>query len=248
MLAAIYITAEPWIPDNFKLLSVVSDRSNLTKYLFVLYFLPELSWDWVGYELSDRSDIYKGRKLPTNSSFSYSSLAFFYLSRLLSCAIGAISSLDFLHKITSKNIPIISSVQVVAILSTIGVIYFALKLTNASTYDSTSVFIMIIQYSLIFIRSRPRCRLPSEWSFLPPYSLRWMFPISFCRKKPQNMLFTINDPIDWSLVLHWWPSIPLCSNEQSRSARSSFEPSCRWLISWPLHFQFRVRWSPGRWS
>ncbi|CAG5099061.1 Oidioi.mRNA.OKI2018_I69.XSR.g16214.t1.cds [Oikopleura dioica] len=116
MLAAIYITAEPWIPDDFKLLSVVSDRSNLTKYLFVLYFLPELSWDWVGYELSDRSDIYK---------------AFFYLSRLLSCAIGAISSLDFLHKITSKNIPIISSVQVVAILSTIGVIYFALKLTNA---------------------------------------------------------------------------------------------------------------------
>ena len=142
MLTAIYITAEPWIPDDFKLLSVVSDRSNLTKYLFVLYFLPELSWDWVGYEISDRSDIYKGNQLPIDAPF-YSFSAFFYLSRLLSCAIGAISSLDFLHKITSKNIAIISSVQVVAILSAIGVIYFALKLTNASTYHSILIFILI---------------------------------------------------------------------------------------------------------
>jgi hypothetical protein len=58
--------------------------------------------------------------------------AFFYLSRLLSCAVGAISSLDFLHKITTKNAVIISSVQLVAILSVAGCIYFAMKLTSAS--------------------------------------------------------------------------------------------------------------------
>jgi len=60
--------------------------------------------------------------------------AFFYLSRLLSCAVGAISSLDFLHKITSKNVVIISSVQIVAYLSVTGCIYFAMKLTSASMY------------------------------------------------------------------------------------------------------------------
>jgi len=116
LFVAIYIGLEPWISDELKLLSVVSERSHLSKYLFVLYFLPELSWDWTGNEINDRSDIYK---------------AFFYLSRLLSCAVGAISSLDFLHKITIKNTVIISSVQIVAILAVIGCIYFAMKLTSA---------------------------------------------------------------------------------------------------------------------
>ena len=61
LLIAIYIGLEPWISDDLKLLSVISDRSNLSKYLFVLYFLPEPSWDWTGKEINDRSDIYKGK-------------------------------------------------------------------------------------------------------------------------------------------------------------------------------------------
>ena len=62
LFVAIYIGLEPWISDELKLLSVVSERSHLSKYLFVLYFLPELSWDWTGNEINDRSDIYKGKK------------------------------------------------------------------------------------------------------------------------------------------------------------------------------------------
>ena len=66
--------------------------------------------------------------------------AFFYLSRLLSCAVGAISSLDFLHKITIKNAVVISSVQIVAMLSVTGCIYFALKLTSASMLFLIDIF------------------------------------------------------------------------------------------------------------
>ncbi len=61
LFIAIYIGLEPWIFDDLKVLSLVSERSNLSKYLFVLYFLPELSWDWTGKEINDRSDIYKGK-------------------------------------------------------------------------------------------------------------------------------------------------------------------------------------------
>lgn len=118
-LVTIYILTEPIIPKEFKeytQIKEISARSYLTKYLMVAYFLPEFSWDMVGYDMKDRSSIFK---------------AFYYLGRVLSCSIASISCIDFIHKTTSSDLILLGIVKFILLLSFAGLIYNAYYLTKA---------------------------------------------------------------------------------------------------------------------